>query len=64
VPVALGADQLHPAVALEFLFKADSLLDLVHFQLNNLVLLISIRVTVGQHLQCLLILTPVDQEAG
>lgn len=50
VPVALGADQLHPAVALKFLLEADSLLDLMHLQLNNLVLLVSIRVTVGQHL--------------
>lgn len=62
VPVALGADQLHPAVALELLLQPDRLLDLVDLQLHHLVVLVAIGVGVRHHFQCLLVLALVDEE--
>jgi hypothetical protein len=49
--VAFGTDEFHPAVALELLFRSDSVSDLGQLKLDQFVVLVAVHVHAGKDLQ-------------
>jgi len=60
VTVALGLDQFHPAVTLEFGLELESVLDLLHLEQDNFILHVTVGVNVGKNLVSALLLTLPD----
>ncbi len=63
VAVALGSDEFLPAIALEFLLKADGVTDLREFELDQLVIQVAVGMDVCENFVRLLI-TALRQEVA